>query len=73
MKLENKLNAISKVYDNIYDYYDQELTELKVLLDSETDTNNIAIIETYIDIYTALKNDLYNNLLKIKQRICSQA
>lgn len=66
---EIKLNALSKVYDNMYDYYTSELDELKTLLDSEADVKNIQTIECYIDIYTALKNDLFVSLLKIKERI----
>ena len=69
MKKEIKLNALSKVYDNMYDYYTAEIDELKTLLDGETNTKRIKIIETYIDIYTALKNDLFIELSKIKERL----
>lgn len=61
-----KLDILSKVYDNMYDYYAQEIDELKSLLDDEEDTQKIREIETYIDIYTALKNDLFITLSKVK-------
>ena len=69
MEKELKLNVLSKVYDNMYDYYTAEIDELKTLLDGETITTRIKIIETYIDIYTALKNDLFNDLSRIKDRL----
>ena len=69
MEKELKLNVISKVYDNMYDYYAAEIDELKTLLDGETNTKRIKIIETYIDIYTVLKNDLFKELSKIRDRL----
>ena len=72
MEKELKLIVLSMVYDNMYDYYAAEIDELKTLLDGETNTKRIKIIETYIDIYTALKNDLFIELSKIKERLLSQ-
>lgn len=69
MTNDSKLNILSKVYDNMYDYYANGIDELKSLLDGETNTEIIKTIECYIDIYTALKNDLFVSLSKIKERI----
>lgn len=69
MNKEIKLNALSKVYNDMYDYYADKLDELYPRLDDETDIEKIKIIESYIDIYTGLKNDLLNSMIKIRDRL----